>query len=685
MACICVSSTANLKDELMFSRQVDLPIEIVIYIMEFLPLSDRISASQVCRTWYEASCDLKLHRNEIVVLHDNLTNPIAALVPSSGTFINFLFKEVELNSKLNAFWEKFCPQIQYLGLSNCILSEKMFVDILSRCHHLESLIINNCRELLMSGRILETEAEVLFLQQVLVNLRVLSITHNRYMSDAIFYRFVSIAPNLQQLDLSGCQISYHNGLYKKFYPVTLIDETNCVLSESVLTFNVILRYIRDHAQRIKVLKLGHTFIDNSALTQLAKTPGLALKALDLPSCDQLTNTGLSDLVSYQTSLTHLDVNGCSRLTDHALIAICHNLVNLEALNLRNCRAITNIGVAELANSEKLQYLNLAQCEMVTGEGIVKGLCQRIRHLKKLNLCALLMDEDSVCQVAENLPDLQYLDLSWCFNAVTDRSMQAICTHLIFLTTLKLSSCNKISDIGVTGLKSDGAPDVSDVESKNDELVDPLHRINLRTQAEREIVRDAKRKNIAFSKCVDSETFSGLSLGRLKGLQHLDLSGCNRITDVGLVYALHFVGLRFLDLSRCQQITHFGLSALSENNPSLEILIMNDCFNVTDEAVLVLVKQLRRLKYLDVQGCNNLTDASIQAIGDHCLCLQYLNVNNCVRMTVNAVLQLQKTVVSLLSVHHLNLKNEADSIENEMNFVPPPPPPPPSKRKIFRFF
>ncbi|KAK7862036.1 hypothetical protein R5R35_002172 [Gryllus longicercus] len=660
--------------------QIDLPIEILIYIMEYLPLSDRIIASQVCRAWYEASQDQKLHKEEIVVLQENITRQLGCLLNSTTSFQNFYFRDVELDSKLIPFWEKYCPKMRYLYLESCVVTERMFVEILSSCCHLENLMINDCHELMMTGRVLELELDVLKLRKALVNLKGLSITHNRYMSDAIFYRFVSTAPNLHELDLTGCQISYHMGLYKKFYPPHVVDESNLVLSETVFTFNVILKFIREQAQKIKVLKLGQTLVDNSALSQLGSVHGLNLKAIYLESCNQLTNIGLTNLVSVQKSLTCLDLSGCSRLTDHALIAICHNLVNLTSLSIQSCRAVTDIGVAELARLEKLKCINLAQCEMVTGQGVTSGLCQKInRQMQNLHLGALQMDEESVCKIATNLPCLRHLDLSWCFSAVTDRSMQVICEYLLSLNTLELASCNKISDAGITGMTANETISDSALEASSafEEYPDPLHKINLRSRAEKEIVNDAKRKQAVLHKITYNDESQGMCLVRIQGLQKIDLSGCNRVTDVGLLYAFNFPALQYLDLSRCQQITAIGLAALSENNPSLETLVMNSCFNITDTGILSVVKGLKRLKHLDIQGCRQLTDASLIAIGQHCQCLLYLNVNSCIEMTVGTVLEMEKKLETLRTLYYVGLKTES-SIGENFGCSPAPPPPPRKK-------
>jgi F-box/leucine-rich repeat protein 9 len=519
--------------------------------MKFLPLSDRISASQVCHLWHIASKALILHSNEVVVLQDDLMRPLQVFENSTGTFLHFVFKEVELGPKLSKFWDRFCPQMQSLSMHSCDVSEKTFVDILLRCSYLETLNVNGCRELLMSGRVLEQKSDILLLSKTLVKLRELSLASNRYLSDALFNRFVAVTSNLEDLSLTGCQISFHTGLCKKFYPDYMLKSDNVMASESVLTFSNILQYILSQAGKIRRLRFGDTLIDNAALSQLAEVPELHLETLHLQSCEQLNNAGILRLTEYQQTLTELDLSNCSRIGDPSIIAICHNLKNLSTLNMQSCHALTNTGVAELCHLKKLVNLNLSHCQQVTGEGIERGLCSCVNpQFQRLYLTALSLHERTVCLIAENLPRLIHLHLGSCLNAVTDTSMQAICQHQVWLRSLKLTHCDKVTDAGLTGMglrtrvseQAEAWKNENEVRSKVEKQMngllstgydgmphnDPLHRISLRSKAEQDIVNDAKRKEAVLQMCEDQdaeEVETGFSLVRLKGMHSVLIFKC----------------------------------------------------------------------------------------------------------------------------------------------------------------
>lgn len=343
---------------------------------------------------------------------------------------------------------------------NCDLGEKKLVAILKNCNKLQTLHVNACRECLMSGRLLDDENDVKVLSEKLISLKELSLASNRYLSDALFNRLVNICPNLISLSLTGCQISFHSGLYNKFYPSS--NDSVYHASESVLTFCNILRFLKHQARRLKYLSFGCTLIDGTALTSLSTIENLELESLKLHGCDQLTNVGIRSLTEHQKNLKVLDVSFCARVTDASLVRICQNLVNLEVLNVRRCRAVTDHGIKQVRRLKHLKELDISECEQLTSECIIGGLCaadwkedeenennenllelngepapatqaqktlpqeqqRRVNNkLEKLYANALNLDSRSILSIALNCPKLTLLDVGYCFNAVTDSSIQ----------------------------------------------------------------------------------------------------------------------------------------------------------------------------------------------------------------------------------------------------------------------
>lgn len=313
---------------------------------------DRAAAGQTCHHFLEATqhpqfltqmtlCFEKIHFN------DDCT-PISDFHNSFRDFANIACIQVDF-CEANKFWSRFGSAINEITFKLCDIREKVFNSILKQLINLRTLRIEGCRELFMSGRLFENKNDQELLKKNLVNLQELSLAHNRYLSDALFNRVVAIAPNLEILDLSGCHISFHKGLYRKFYPASQLEA-----SESVLTFHYISQFIRHNARNIKRLNFSQTLIDGAALITLSEIEGLQLDTINLKSCDQLTNVGIIQLVQIQVSLQHLELSLSVRLTDQCIISICDNLYNLKSLKLRRCRAITDLGVKDIVKLQKLE-------------------------------------------------------------------------------------------------------------------------------------------------------------------------------------------------------------------------------------------------------------------------------------------------------------------------------------------
>ncbi|XP_053620397.1 F-box/LRR-repeat protein 14-like [Plodia interpunctella] len=613
---------------------MDLPYEVLVYLFKYLPKSDRKAASETCRSWYHAANDHCFLKNKVAVffksiLDEENISPIHIFEKSCIMYQNYVFSEVEISNKLNEFWDSMGEYIASLTLRNCDICEKIFVYMMQKCPSLEELNIESCRELFMSGRLLEGKSEGL-LTNNLDKLKSLSLAGNHYLTDALFSRFAVASPSLESLNLSSCSLQFHLGIVKKFYPPNTDVFQNP--SESVLTFYFILQFIQQQAKHIKHISFSKTLIDGIALKSLSEIENLKLESLEVHSCDQLTNPGILALTTHQTYLKVLDIGLCTRVTDMSLVHICNNLINLEYLSIQRCRAVTDLGVTELSKLKKLRSLNISQCDLITKEGLKNGLCSEVNYtIEELNIHSLNLDESGLIMISENMPKLQSLDISYCFNAVTDTTIQVLFKNQVLLHSLKMSHCDKVSDAGLTGMGK-VEPDCGDDGPIMSTIVEPVtnHKICLGSRAEEEIVRDAKRKRDVMLMCekLTMDTFSGFSLARLQSLRELNISGCNRITDVSLTYAFNFKQLVVLNLSRCQQITYEGIGHLVVNCPSIEYFNLNECFNLNDNAVAEIAKGLKRLKELELRGCNQLTDNTLKEVRLHCEKLNFLDVQGC---------------------------------------------------------
>ncbi|KAJ6649423.1 Leucine-rich repeat-containing protein 29 [Pseudolycoriella hygida] len=689
------------------SSYTDLPMEIILKILGYLDASDLYVASLTCHRWFEAS----QHINDTQKLTINFTKiHFADNSPPANCYLNCLrnYAKIVLNNvdfgATEEFWNRCSDSIQEIAFLNCDLREKYLNAVLKNVNNLNALHIENCRELFMPGRLFDKDRDKKAICQACRNVTSLTLSHNRYLSDALFHRFVTIMPKLSSLDLSGCHISFHQGLYRKFYPDSQKDA-----SESVLTFHYIFQFIECEAKSIKSLNFSTTLIDGAALTSLSEISDLSLEVLRLNSCDQLTNTGIISLVQKQLSLVELDLTSCVRLTDPGLMAICSSLTALKILKLRKCRAITDLSVKEIATLN-LQILDISECEAITGRGIADGIAKSTNVLlKELYVSALNICEMSIIQIAENIPNLRVLDLSFCKNGVTNLAVQLIFKHLVWLRVLKLDYCDKISDAALTGFdmnthltayednkllisgKISSKEDVqnernnADNESLRNAIREALNssnpnerhpfKISLRSKAEEEIVNDAKRKKVMLEMYEHNDAnadYSGFSINRAKGLKTLTLTACNKITDVSLKYAFRLLELRELSLSKCQQISSIGMDCLVKNCPSLEILNLSECHNISDKTIEMITIHLKRLTHLYLERCTLLSDHSLDHIAVNCTALKYIDVRSCRAMCSEPNLRL----VNVTTLQHISMSKPGPYlVDTDLITMKRPRPPP----------
>lgn len=325
------------------------------------------------------------------------------------------------------------------------------------------LHINGCRESLMSGRLLEDENDIKELSETFKNVYELSLGYNRFLSDALFNRLVAICPNLESLSLMGCQMTFHYGLYGKFYP-----DFNGLsyVSRSTLTFINAFDYFEQQAYKLKHLNFSYTLIDPSALAVLSGLKNLRLESLILQGCDQLSDRSIIEMTRHQTCLKVLDISFNVRITDYCLFCICTSLTKLETLRIKRCRAVTDTGVKYIRLLKNLKELNISEGEQLTDYSITRGLCsgcnvidndnmdqniygninfappkkiwvqrrikERMRkeNMRILSANALRIHEESVEYISKCFPNLRQLELSYCFSGVTDKTIQVCIDQFI---------------------------------------------------------------------------------------------------------------------------------------------------------------------------------------------------------------------------------------------------------------
>lgn len=464
-------------------------------------------------------------------------------------FVSANLHREQLKTSWDAFWESLGTGIVELSFHDCDISELTFREILLKlCPNLKSLTLDDCNSLFMSGKLLDAASENPT-STMLSSISELNLINNRYLSDALFNRLTSFTSNITSVSLAGCQLSFHSAIYRRFYP------SSAPASESVFTFQNVLKFLEHQGAKIVRLNFSDTMMDDAALKQICDIDGLQLEEFLLFNCQQISAAAIETICSLQPDIRILNLAKCSRITDRAVLTISRCLTRLTHLDVRMCPRLTADGVAEFTKLMDLSRVDLSGCELLHSSGIQKSLCGvPVMNLVKLNLSFCDVTEETVVALSRSLSSsLRHLDLSNCRKGVTDVSLQAICRHLRWLRCLKLAWCTAITDAGLIGEQTSS-----------------------------------------------NEDHGTARLSDIRGLRKFDLCACTEITDTGY-REIRFRELVSLNVSLCTRMTDVGLVFIGNScNGSLERLVLNQCRDVTDIGVVALVKCLPRLKYLDLQ-------------------------------------------------------------------------------------
>lgn len=647
-----------------------------------------LAASSVSRLWRDAAAILLAGRVTIMVT-DDAAPAVETFQASAIPYRNWVFKEVDLNLRgsFGELWEKVSPEVETLRLWGVGISQKNFMYMLQQCSALEDLWLDDMTHLLMpdvSGNLLSNPEDIKVLSTSLRNVTRLHLACSRYLTDTLFSRIISVVGPLRKLSLAGCHISFHEAIHKRFYP----EDGRVAVSDHVLTFKHILKYIEEKATTLKEISLGRTLVNSESLYNLAIVPKLQLESVHLMSCDQLTKSGIQLLCENQKTITDLDLSLCSRITDYAVLAVCQHLPHLKKLNLRRCRGITENGIRALSQLKYLEELNISHLETVNSACVEEAIGKEERPtLKLLNLASLSLEWRVVASLATVAPNLTHLDVSMCVSGVNDRSIQALCKSLVKLQILNMNGCTVVSDIGLAGhgLGQAEPPMESttslSLESLGIRKPDPL-KVQLGLRAEKVIRQEAEVAKYLNENIQQVAIATDYGLSNLTGLRELNLCGCKRLSNITLVHAIRFQELRYLNLSYCQVMGEEGLQCMAQNCPSLEVLMLAECGQTTDQVVLVITHFLKRIKTLDLQSCTKLTDDALDSLSS-CLTLQYLDVSNCFRMSLEKVRVVQERNPRLLNLHYRGIKEKVPEEEpgekekprarKSPSRIPPPPP------------
>lgn len=335
----------------------------------------------------------------------------------------------------------------------------------------------------------------------------------------------------------------------------------------------------------------HTKIaDPLLLTALHKKHGNGFEILKLCNCNLLTGSYLKSFFSLRFQRLR-DLHLCNlHISDTVLVNIAKNCRGLSGLSLSGCLGVSDFGVQAIAKlCPKLEEVSLRRCSEITN----KALLYFGETVKSLNVGSCTkIDGECLSILSQKLPNLERLNLHGI--KVTDESIHQLAQGCTVLKTIHLSAANPF---GGGSLLTDAV---------------------------------------------------AVSLSGLLGLRCLNIQGSSNVTDAALaVLGCQCPSLQRLNVGGCYRLTDRGLVALATTS-QLTHLSVFQCFNLTDRGVIAVMNVLP-LEFLDLHSCVGLTGMCLTAIRPSGL--KFLDIGSCRNISGDDVNALKQRIPELNIRHY----------------------------------
>jgi hypothetical protein len=379
--------------------------------------------------------------------------------------------------------------------------------------------------------------------------------------------------------------------------------------------------VRSMFAKLQVLCVeGLSLVSDAGLAQFAEK----CRHLQVFCVNQCPNVSHETLVpiARQNKFLHTLQLGGTNVQDEALSLICAAIQEggcgetLTALDISHCAELTDLGVCCVAEvCPQLRSLRMAGLSRVSDRGVraVCANCWGLEHLDVEDIFLLRDDAfwfsasyDGRRAANENmLVSLKHLNLSDCAN-LTDRGVEGLAERCRQMDVLVLRGCDKITD---TALRHLGDPSISTASSAS--MSDTIHSLNLSYSTG--ITGPGVLALLPSCACLEELDLSGLAnfvndafvqtMGRsCPTLQKLTLQKCLLLSDAALCSLAENLWLEHLDVTGCHKLTDAGIEVLSEACNGLRSLALRRLKRVSDAAVFCVLRNCKGLQRLDVRDC-----------------------------------------------------------------------------------
>ena len=349
----------------------ELPEELLMKILNYLPTSELCKSSGVCRKWQYLCWDPELWRRITILNYQDsninrvLKNLLSKLAMRTQGYC-LTVQSVKLNGcellsdKALGFIARFCIDIEELEIVGCCcITSKGLQDILTSCHNLCSLDLTGC-SCVNSVSAPMTNGFSLGDRGSFLQLRHLNLS-DCVAFDDLGLRTVGLRCGLlENLYLRRCNRVTDVGIKHVANHCLVLKELSVSDCYKVRDFS--LKEVSRHISGLKYLSVAKCPVTDAGVKCIGKRC-VRLKYLNVRGCEGVSDVGIVHVVQNCLKLRSLDIGKCS-ITDSALQTIGIHCPQLKKLSLKGCAGISDTGVKSVAaQCCSLQYLNVQECNL----------------------------------------------------------------------------------------------------------------------------------------------------------------------------------------------------------------------------------------------------------------------------------------------------------------------------------
>ncbi len=335
-------------------------------------------------------------------------------------------------------------------------------------------------------------------------------------------------------------------------------------------------------------------------------PVIKKEAVCLSSFSELPTEIITIIITYLTILEWSDLD----------IVLCtHCEIREKYLHaLKSGEILVNIDFdwlkTKISEIKLLNWLVARGIRVVSWKNIklslikTEKIAKKLSFLQKLTIGGSKLRDKALAAIANGFPNLNTLIIE-SSNRITDDGIKAIANgRLINLNLLHILSCNRITDTGICDMAGGNLHNLKSLR------IDISNRLgNTAVAAIANSFSNLDSLDITCSRNLSNEALSILANGNLHNLLSLDISGCGKVSDNGLVALANGCGLgklQSLDVSCTSGMKNAGLAAIANGRLCNLQLLNIGLTNITDLGLVSIMNGtgLPKLQRLIIAGCKH---------------------------------------------------------------------------------